>query len=120
MTLDSQSCNSARYDRILARLATCSRISDLSSAIRARSKSMSTVGLASRSSARFLAASARAMSISSRRLGDLGQDRHAIGLHLGEAERDRQVVLLLALAVPQLARRRSSASSGVWPGRTPK
>ena len=71
--------------------------------MRARSKSMSTVGRASRSSARFLAASARATSISSALLGDLRQDRDAIGLHFGEPERDRQVVLLRALAVPQLA-----------------
>src|SRR4051812_7263685 len=44
-----------RYDRILARVATWSRISDLSSAMRARSASMSTAGRDSRSSARRLA-----------------------------------------------------------------
>ena len=76
----------------------------MSSAIRARSKSMSLVGFESRSSARCRAASARAASISCRRLRDLRQDRDAIGLHFDEPECDRQIVLFSwSLAVPQLA-----------------
>ena len=38
-------------------------------------------------------------------LGELRQDGDPIGQHFGEAERDRQVDLLLPLAVPQLADR---------------
>ena len=35
-------------------------------------------------------------------LRDLREDRHAIRLHFGEAERDHEVVNLLALAVPEV------------------
>ena len=75
----------------------------MSIAIRNSSKSMSMVGLESRSSARFLAASARAEVDFVRRLGNLRQDRDAIRLHFGKSERDRKVVLFLPLPVPQLA-----------------
>ena len=79
------------------------RIIAFMSAIRTRSKSMSGGGLVRRASARFLAASARAMSISSGRSASSRQNRDAIGQHFGKAERNRHVVLLAALAVPQLA-----------------
>ena len=67
----------------------------LSIAIRARSKSMSTVAAATRSWARFLAASARAEVDLVRPLGDLRQNRYPIRLHFSESERDRQVVFFL-------------------------
>ena len=95
-------------------------MSDFSSAIRARSKSMSIVGLREPLFGALLRRlGARDVDLVGR-LGDLREDRHAVGLHFGEAERDRQVVLLLALAGTTARPTCSSASSGVCPGRTPK
>ena len=84
---------------------TCSRVSDFRArSARARSR-CPTVGLASRSSARCLRRlGARDVDVVGA-LGELRQDRDAIGQHFGEAEGDRQVGLLLPLAVPQLADR---------------
>ena len=94
-------------------------MSDFMSAMRARSKSMSTAG--SRDSflgPLFRGFRARHIDLFGA-FRDLGQDRHAIGLDFGEAKRDGQVVLLVAVAVP-ISPAPSTASSGACPGRTPK
>ena len=86
-----------------ARDATCRRISDFISAMRARSKSMSAAAVGQPLLGALLRRlGARDVDVL-RPLGDLRQHGHPVGQHLDEAERDRQVVLLLPVAVPQLA-----------------
>ena len=106
------------YERILARLATFRRMSALSSAIRARSKSMSIVGLRQPlfgAPLRALPPARRRSPRPSRRSAP-GSSR--VRLDFGEAERNRQIVLLLPRRY-QSSPAPSSASSGVCPGSTP-
>ena len=73
--------------------------------MRARSASMSTTGLAIRSSARFFAASARATSISSARSAICARIVTRSGCTSANPNAMDEVVLFLPLPVPQLADR---------------
>ena len=53
-------------------------------------------------------------------LGDLREDRDAIGQDFGEAERNRAGSASRCPGRYQSSPGRSVASSGVWPGSTPK
>ncbi len=91
-----------------------------SRAMRARSKSTSGSGFASRSSARRFAASARAQVDVLGAFRDRRQDRDAIGRPLPRIRRRRTRSARRAPLRYHISPGRSAASSGAWPGRTPK